>query len=166
MNAETTKRLGTLPPPRARLLYGACLLVILSIELMVLTVRFDTQRLEGAAPWWAVWGGYAPALLRLGLTFVAAFLFIVGPRLQTLWQAMLTPSQRHLRGWWLVWHVVAFGIFTCLTAAILDVKTEAVRPSLLWPLLWTLSGVIMLVLWLCAIATPRYWWQLVRHEYA
>ena len=166
MNAETAKRLGTLPTPRARLLHGACLLVILSLELLVLTIRFDTQRLEGAAPWRAAWLGYAPALLRFGLTFVAAFLVIVGPRLQTLWQAMLTPSHRHLRGLWLVWHVVAFGIFTCLSAAILDVKTEAVRPSLLWPVLWTLSGAIMLLLWLCAIAPPRYWWQLVRHEYA
>src|SRR5215470_3240241 len=133
MNAEITKRLGTLPTPRARMLHGACLLLILGIELLVLTIRFDTQRLEGAAPWWAVWLGYAPAVLRLGLTFVAAFLVIVSPRLQTLWQAMLTPSHRHLRGVWLVWHVVAFGIFTFLTAAIFDVKTEAVRPSLLWP---------------------------------
>jgi exosortase E/protease (VPEID-CTERM system) len=165
MNAETTQRLGTLPTPRARMLYEACLLVILGIELLVLTVRFDTQGLEGAAPWWAVWLGYAPALLRLGLTFVAAFLVIAGPRLQTLWQAMLTPSHRHLKGLWLAWHVVAFGIFTLLTAAILDVKTEAVYPSLLWPVLWTLSGAIMLLLWLFAIAPPRSWWQLVRYEY-
>src|SRR5262249_61166584 len=97
MDAETTKRLGTLPTPRARMLHGAGLLVILSIELLVLTVRFDTQRLEGAAPWWAVWLGYAPALLRLGLTFVAAFLVIVGPRLQTLWQAMVYPAHPPLQ---------------------------------------------------------------------
>jgi exosortase E/protease (VPEID-CTERM system) len=166
MNAETTKRLGMLPTPRARLLHGACLLMILGIELLVLTICFDTQRLAGAAPWWAVWLGYAPALLRFGLTCVAAFLVIIGPRLQTLWQAMLTPSHRHLRGLWLAWHVVAFGIFTYLTAAILDVNTEAVRPSLLWPVLWTLSGAIMLLLWSFAIAPPRCWWQLVRHEYA
>src|SRR5712691_7902861 len=166
MNAETTKHRDTLPTSRARMLHGACLLMILGIELLVLTVRFDTQRLAGAAPWWAVWLGYAPALLRLGLTFVAAFLVIVGPRLQTLWQAMLTPSHRHLRGLWLAWHVVVFGIFTYLTAAILDVNTEAVRPSLLWPVLWTLSGAITLLLWSFAIAPPRCWWQLVRHEYA
>ena len=96
---------------------------------------------------------------------MAAFLVIVGPRLQTLWQAMFTPSHRHLRGLWLAWHVVAFGIFTLITAAILDVKTEAVYPSLRWPVLWTLSGAIMLLLWLFALAPPRYWWQLVRHEY-
>ncbi len=166
MNAETTKHRDTLPTSRARMLHGACLLMILGIELLVLTVRFDTQRLAGAAPWWAVWLGYAPALLRLGLTFVAAFLVIVGPRLQTLWQAMLTPSHRHVRGLWLAWHVVAFGLFTLLTATILDVHTEAVRPSLLWPVLWALSGAIMLLLWSFAIAPPRCWWQLVRHEYA
>jgi exosortase E/protease (VPEID-CTERM system) len=165
MNAKSTEHLGTLPAARTRMLHGACLLVLLGIELLVLTVCFDTQRLEGAAPWWAVWFGYAPVFLRLGLTFVAAFLVIVGPRLQILGHAMLTPSHRHLRGLWLAWHVVAFGIFTCLTAAILDVKTEAVRPSLLWPVLWTLSGTIMLLLWSFAIAPPRCWWQLVRHEY-
>jgi len=31
MNAETTRRLGTLPNPRARLLHGACLLMLLGM---------------------------------------------------------------------------------------------------------------------------------------
>jgi exosortase E/protease (VPEID-CTERM system) len=166
VNAEITKHLGTLPAPRARVIRVACLLVILGLELLVITIRFDTQRLAGAAPWWAVWLGYAPAFLHIGFAFMAALLVIVGPRFQSVWQAMLIPLHRHLWGLWLVWHVVAFGIFTLVTAAILDVDTAAVRPALLWPVLWTLSGATTLLLWLCAIAPPSRWWQLVQNEYA
>ena len=166
MNAEITKHLGTLPTLRSRVIRVACLLVTLGLELLVITIRFDTQRLEGAAPWWAVWLGYAPAVLHIGFAFVAALLVIVGPRLQSVWQSILTPSHRHLWGLWLAWHVVAFGIFTLVTTAILDVDTAAVRPSLLWPMSWTLSGATTLLLWLCAIAPPSRWWQLVQDEYA
>ena len=92
MNTEMTKRLGMLPTPPASAIRGICLLVLLGLELLTITMGFDTQRLTGAAPWWAAWLGYAPAGLYIGLAGVAAFLVIIGPRLPTLWLALLTPS--------------------------------------------------------------------------
>jgi exosortase E/protease (VPEID-CTERM system) len=166
MNAEMTKRLVPPPTPRTHVFRGIGLLVLLCLEMLVITLRFDTQGLTGAAPWWAEWLGYAPAFLHMGLAGVAAFLVIVGPRLKTVWQAVCMPSSRHRWGVWLAWHLVTGGVFTLLTAAILDVETAVVRPSLLWPVAWTLSGATTLLLWCGAVAPPRRWWQLVQDEYA
>lgn len=161
-----TNRLDMPTTPRARVIRMACLLVILGLELLGITIRFDTQGLIEATPWWAVWLGYAPALLHMGLAFVAAFLVIVAPRLQAIWQTMFTPSHRHRWVLWLAWHIMAFGAFTLVTAAILDTNATVLRPSLLWPVSWVLSGAVALLLWLFTIAPPRCWWRLVQDEYA
>jgi hypothetical protein len=130
------------------------------VELLALTLGFDTQRLIGAAPAWAGWLGYAPVGLSIGLAGGAAFLVLLGPRLPTLWQAMRTSSHHHRWGLWLAGHLVACGVFTCVTAAILAGATAAVPPSLLWPVLWMCSGATVLLLWLDTLAAPRLWWHL------
>jgi exosortase E/protease (VPEID-CTERM system) len=157
---------GTLPTPPAPTSRGTWLLGLLGLELLALTMRFDAQGLTGAAPWWAAWLGSASAGVAMGLAGVAAFLIIVGPRLPTLWHALHTPPRPHRWGLWLVWHSVAVGVFTLITAALLDVETAAVRPSLLWPVVWTLSGATVVLLWLGALAPFRGWGRLIHQEYA
>jgi len=166
VNAGLSKRLETLPLPPLRVLRGLCLLILLGLELLELTIRFDAQGLARATPWWAVGFVYTPIYLHIGLAGVAAFLVIVSPRLQTIWQAMFQPTRPHWWGLWLALHVVAFGVFTLLTAAILDVDTAAVGLSVLWPVSWVLSGAATLLLWLCAVAPPSFWLHLVQHESA
>ncbi len=166
VHTETTHPLGRLPTPPALARRGICLLVLLGMELLALTLRFDIQGLTGAAPWWAVWLGFAPAGLHIGLASVAAFLVILGPRLPTLWQALHPPGRHHRWGLWLAGHGVVGGVFTLVTAALFDVETAAVRPSLLWPVLWVGSGATMLLLWLGALAPARGWWHVVQQEYA
>ena len=163
---EMPNRLGTLPTPPSPAIRGLCLLVLLGLELLAITMRFDAQGLTGAVPWWTVWLGYASVCLPMGLAGVAAFLVIVSPRLPTLWQALHTPSRPHRWGIWLAWHSVAFGVFTLITATILDVATAAVHPSLLWPVAWVLSGATVFLLWLCALAPLSCWWHLMQQEYA
>jgi hypothetical protein len=51
---------------------------------------------------------------------------------------------------------VALGVFTLITAAILDMDTAVVRPSILWPLLWMFSGAATLLLWLCAMPSASF----------
>jgi exosortase E/protease (VPEID-CTERM system) len=136
------------------------------MELLALTLRFDTQGLTGAAPWWAVSLGYAPAYLQIGLASVGAFLVIVSRRLPTLRRTLRTASRHHRWGVWLAGHGVACGVFTLVTAAVLDVETAAVPPSLLWPGAWVLSGATVLLLWVYALAPASFWWYLVRQEYA
>jgi hypothetical protein len=114
----------------------------------------------------AGWLGYAPDFLHIGLASATAFLVIAAPRLKRVGQAILTPLHRHRWRLWLAWHIVAFGGFLVVTAAILDVETAAVRPSLLWPVAWLLSGATALLLWLGAVATPRVWRQFIQNEYA
>jgi hypothetical protein len=123
VNPTTTKHLGMLPPLPAHALRGISLCALLGVELLTLTLGFDTQRLTGAAPAWAGWLGYAPAGLYIGLAAGAAFLVIISPRLPTLWQAMRTSSPHHRWGLWLAYHLVACGVFTCVTAALLAVDT-------------------------------------------
>jgi hypothetical protein len=82
VNTEEANRFGTLPTAPA--IRKTCLLVLLGMALLAITIRFDTQALQGAAPWWAVWLGYGPACLYMGLAGMAAFLVIVSPRLQTM----------------------------------------------------------------------------------
>ena len=166
MNTEMTHPLGRLPTPPARARRGLWLLVLLGMELLALTLRFDAQGLTGAAPWWAVALGYAPAGLQIGLASVGAFLVMVGRRLPTLRRTLLTSTRPHHWGVWLAGHGVACGIFTLVTAAVLDVETAAVPPSILWPVAWVLSGATGLLLWLYALAPASFWWHLVRQEYA
>jgi exosortase E/protease (VPEID-CTERM system) len=135
------------------------------MELLALTMRFDTQGLTGAAPWWAVWLGAAPACVHIGLASVAAFLVLIGPRLPTLWRGILTAARQHRWGGWLAGHGIACSVFILVTAAILDVETAAVPPSLLWPVLWVCSGATVGLLWLCAFAPLSSWWHLVHQEY-
>jgi exosortase E/protease (VPEID-CTERM system) len=166
VHTETTPRLDRLPTPPSPARRGIGLLGLLGLELFALTLRFDTHGLMGAAPWWAVWLGFAPAGLSIGLASVAAFLVLVGPRLPTLWQALHPPGRHHRWGRWLAGHGVACGVFTLMTAALLDVEPAAVRPSLLWPMAWVLSGATVLLLWLGTLAPPSGWWHVVQQEYA
>jgi exosortase E/protease (VPEID-CTERM system) len=165
VNTEMTNRLGTLPTPPSSAIRGTSLLVLLGLELLALTMCFDTQGLTEAAPWWAPWLGYVPACLQIGLAGVAAFLVIVGSRLPTLWLTLLTPACRHRWGVWLAGHGVACGVFTLMTAAIF-IDTADVRPSLLWPVFWMLSAAVVVLLWLGALAPASRWWTLVHQEYA
>jgi exosortase E/protease (VPEID-CTERM system) len=91
---------------------------------------------------------------------------IVGARLPTLWLALLTPTRRHRWGVWLAGHGVACGIFTLVTAAILNIDMTAGRTSFLWPVVWVLSAAVMILLWLGALAPAGYWRHLVHQEYA
>ena len=166
MNPTTTKRLGILPTLPAHALRGISLLALLGVELLTLTLGFDTQRPTGAAPRWAGWLGYAPTGLYIGLAGGAAFLVLLGPRLPTLWQTMCTSSRHHRWGLWLAGHLVACGGFTCVTAALLAGEPAAVPPSLLWPVVWMGSGATVLLLWLGTLATPRFWWHLASQEAA
>jgi hypothetical protein len=107
---ETTPRLDRLPTPPSPARRGIGLLGLLGLELFALTLRFDTQGLMGAAPWWAVWLGFAPAGLSIGLASVAAFLVLVGPRLPTLWQALhrLAATTAGGAGWLgMAWRVAS-----------------------------------------------------------
>jgi len=97
---------------------------------------------------------------------VAAFLVIVGSRLPALWQAIHTPARRHRWGRWLAWHGLAFTVFTLLSTALLTVEPAAVRPSLLWPVVWTVSVALVLLFWLGAMAPLSFWWHWVHEEYA
>jgi exosortase E/protease (VPEID-CTERM system) len=166
VNTGTPLRLDRLPALSSPAIRGTWLLGLLGLELLVLTGYFDTQGLLGAAPWWAVWLGYAPAGLSIGLTSVATFLVIVGPRLPTLWQTLHPPARQHRWGLWLAGHGVACGVFTLVTAAIFDVETAVVPRSLLWPVSWVLSGATMFLLWLCALAPPSGWGSLMHKEAA
>jgi len=166
VNAGLSKRLETLPIPPSGVLRGLFLFILLGLELVGLTIRFDAQGLAVATPWWAVGLSYTPIYLHMGLAGVAAFLVIVSPRFPTIWQGMFQPSRSHRWGLWLALHVVAFGVFTLLTAALLDGESASIGLSVLLPVSWTLSGATALLLWLCAIAPPSFWWHLAQHEYA
>jgi len=165
VTTETPKRLGILSTPLSPARRGTGLLVLLGLELVALTRSFTTQGLLRAAPWWAWWlGSAASAGVYIGLAGVAAFLVLVGPRLPALWQAMHTPTRPHRWWLWLVWHSIAVGVFTLVSAALLDVEPAAVPPSLLWPVAWILSGVTALLLWLGALAPPSFWWHWLHED--
>jgi exosortase/archaeosortase family protein len=101
----------------------------------------------------------------MGLAGVAAMLVIVGPRLLTLWQAMLTPAPQHRWGRGLAWHGFALAVFILISLVVFTVATTAGELSLLWPVAWLLSGASVLLLWLGALAPPSFWWHWI-HEHS
>jgi len=73
MHLKTLPHVATRPTPYPRGIRELSCLLLPGLELLGLTVRFDTQHRAGAAPWWATVFGYAPDVLHVGLASLQLF---------------------------------------------------------------------------------------------
>src|SRR5262245_63114987 len=79
-------------PPVGLLLRGGGVVLLLACELLMLTIRFDTQAVPEL--------GGAPTILRAALAFAAVFLLVVSPRLTVIVGALAVAEAGRR---WLAW---------------------------------------------------------------
>jgi exosortase E/protease (VPEID-CTERM system) len=154
------------PIPLRLVLRWTILLGLLGLELLGLTLRFDSQQLTETAHGWIGVLAHTPALLQTGLASGVAFLLLVVPRLHREQYRWLQHVDAHR--WWpqVVVHVGTFGVFVLCTTYVFEHDTATVPHSAVWVVGWLLMGTASLLLWLLAVAPLDCWRHVIRREYA
>jgi exosortase E/protease (VPEID-CTERM system) len=129
-------------------------------ELLGLTIRFDAEDLVRRPHGWARWLAETPVLLRGGLAFAGAFLLVVSPRLKAIALSLTQASMGHPWGKWLSLQLVTIGVFALCTARLFEGGADSIS----WVAAWVAAAVAAPMLWLLALAPPRYWGALARQE--
>jgi len=148
------------PFPSGLLLRAGLLLLLLVSELLGLTIRFDAEDLMRRPDGWTRWLAESPMLLRGGLAFAAAFLLVVSPRLKAIALSLTQASMGHPWGPWLSLQLVAIGVFALCTERLFEGGAD----SMSWVAGWVAAAVAAPMLWLLALAPPRYWGAVARQE--
>jgi exosortase E/protease (VPEID-CTERM system) len=143
------------------------LAAVLLGEVLLLSLRFDTGAVGAEKVWWAVLLVEAKNLFRLGVTVAATTLLFGGVSLwQALWRDGSPMSGRH--PWWayLLGHFAALGLFTWLTAVVLegDLRLTSAYPAA-WVGAWFTAGVAVLLLWSLACLPAAAWLRLARRRW-
>jgi exosortase E/protease (VPEID-CTERM system) len=148
------------------------LAAILIVELLALTLCFDSGSFAHNGRWWALLFGQSGQVLHLAVAAAVATALFRGSELGR-YDDILGPPRR----WWVFLHAhfAAFAAFAALTVLILGgdrgslihwpsgglVGTEpAIAPG--WFLAWAVAGLVTLVLWCAAVLPPRSWIPLAR----
>ena len=138
----------------------AVLIALLAGEVLFLTLRFDTETLDGNGQWWAAVVGEAHFAPQLALT-VAVALAAFGGGWGRIDRAALAgaadrdhPWRRAAAG-----HLVGFWAFAEITRRLLD---ETGGADARWFFLWVFAGGLVLVLWGLAALPAAVWGRLAR----
>src|SRR5262249_16043925 len=136
---------------------------LLVVELLALTLRFDTRALSESAYVSGVWVGYAPALLQIDLAATAVFALFVTCDLPA-WRAL--QQQAGPAAWppWLGAHFAALAAFTGCFAVIVAPDFPAWPAVPLWLVGWGICGLGTLACGLLAVAPLPWWRQVVRRQ--
>jgi exosortase E/protease (VPEID-CTERM system) len=142
-----------------------CLVVLLALEVLALTVRFDTASLAGTRTWWADLLGEAHILPRLAIAMAAATVFFSGARLR----ADLAEVGAGGPSWpmlpFLLGHLLAFAAFALLTKALLEGDLLGSSAPGAWVLLWGALGLATVGLWGAAALPASRWQPLARRAW-
>src|SRR5207249_12271859 len=117
------------------------LAILLVLEILYLTIRFDTRGLDFEPRWWAAWMGEVYWLPRFAIAMGGALLLFAG---KALWKALphlaseLQPRRR--LGLALFGHLLIYAAFTRVTALIFERDTRQVSEAGLWVVAWWTLG--------------------------
>lgn len=140
------------------------LAALLITEVIGLSTRFDTQSLSASNAWWTKLAGDMPALIRIVLAFVGAFLLLLSPRLDLVAADVQRLSISYSWRRWLLLHLIVFSAFYRVSLVIFASADSGgqVLDSLL--AIWVLLGGLSFFLWLTTIAPTRFWFNLLSRE--
>jgi exosortase E/protease (VPEID-CTERM system) len=152
-----------LPPPRRLpLARWAALTALLVVELLVLTVRFDTAPLAAVGGWWAEALGHAGDVPRLALGIASATLLFGGRRLR-LGLEEVADRRAALPTWpFLLAHFAALAAFAGVSTYVLDgAVTESAWPAV-WAGAWAALAAATLGFWVATALPVNFWLPLAR----
>ena len=123
------------------------LLVLLSAEILHLTITFDSDTLLKATSIWARVVGWAPETLRLAIAIGAATLLFTGSQLWSFFRNGDLIIRRPSALYYLFGHLFTFLVFFRITAVLMSGGFSALSYPGLWSLAWLLTGSMTLVIW-------------------
>ena len=145
-------------------LYPAALLILLVVEVVALTVRFDTGKLSERRDWLLGLIAYSPPLISLGISIATVgglVLFGLVHRDQDL-HSYAGPVWQSRRVWlWFPGHLAAYAGLAWLTHLIFERSTLSSNLAA-WDAIWISTGLAVLVLWMLALLPLKLWCLLVR----
>jgi exosortase E/protease (VPEID-CTERM system) len=157
--AHTTA--GARPHSLPLLRWGA-LGVLLLLEIIVLSVRFDAQTVAEGSEWWAKALKHG-LLAHVAITFVLTTLVFGAAPLRREYRHV--PEQfTHVPGFWmfLVGHLVTVVVFYQLTARVLEGDIRSSASPGLWVIVWAATGLASGVLWALSLLRWSLWQRLAK----
>ena len=153
-------------PDSLRHPFRPALLVLLVIELLYLTIRFDAGSVDRQSSIWTEVVGWSPHYLRLAITITGVTLLLSGRRLLTA----IADHRLRARGSsslvYFAIHLCAFLIFVQVTAIVFRADTSAGPRFRSWALLWLLTGGVTLAAWGLALLPRERWLVAARQRVA
>lgn len=134
------------------------------VEVLLLTLRFDTGALRGQSGWWVELLGESPLFVRFVIAVLAATLLLGGASLWEEIRRLPVPSLSFRTiGLPLLGHFVALSAFAAVTAQLLEEK--AFGPSkTIWMVLWMMLGLLAGGLWTLTVLPARLWLRLIERN--
>ncbi len=147
--------------------------LLLIAEIISLTALFDfnVAALNDSPNVLIQFSSHASVLLKLAVSFVAAFLLLISPRIKEI-----ILELRKIKHHWRIWLAIqclVFGVFVLYTARILPSSSYVILPTsgisihseAKWFAGWFALGGLTLVPWLLALAPQSFWSRLCQREY-
>lgn len=161
MSVPPTDQTGGPAKPRHRLWLGLGVLFLL--EVLWLSVRFDTTPLLKRSSLWAEVVGYSPAFMGVMFAVAAATVLAFSTsEVSQLPGPAVVPKRSAAAVGWLAGHLASFGAFYVLSRVVLETDLDAspIGP-VPWLVLWFCAGVLTVVLLAAAALPLRRWWQIL-----
>lgn len=153
---------SALPKPAFRWLLLAALPII---EVLLLTLRFDTGTLGGQSGWWVELLSESPLLFQLVIAVAAATLLLGGASLWADARGLpVPPISFRTTGLPFLGHLAVLAAFTAVTALLLD-GSATVRSKPAWTVLWLVLGGSAAGLWALTVLPAPLWLQLLRSNW-
>jgi exosortase E/protease (VPEID-CTERM system) len=130
------------------------LLALLTVEILYLTIRFDSQALDEASSPWLRLVAWSPQYLRLAITIAVVTLLLKGRRLWSRAGPDAARASSSSRIAWLVVHAAAGMLFVQVSSVVFDVAAAGAHPAF-WAGAWLFFGAATLASWVLAFSPRR-----------
>jgi exosortase E/protease (VPEID-CTERM system) len=143
------------------------LCALLFIEVMFLTVRFDTIALYQMQGWWADLMGESWIIPQVCVAVTAALLLFSGHRMRAEFQRIGAQGLQ-IDSFWrgLTIQVTVYLAFANVTGILLGGHIQEHAHPGLWALLWAALAAATGLTWFAMILAPRQWLPLLAHAWA
>lgn len=110
------------------------------------------------------WLGYSGQAAQVGITFALSLGLALGPRLSTWYKNFIQQANGHSFAFMLIAQLVAYSAFILLAHKIYVETAAAQSFGPLVPLLWMSLLLLIVGLWLLAVAPLKYWIEIAHAE--
>ena len=147
-----------------RLIYvrWAGLLALLVLEVVALTIRFDTKTLEGGPLWLEGFFGLLPVGFDVVAVGAAVVLLVQWPQLQGALQSLPDRLQNHPWSRYLFVHLAGLAGLVLLSGPLMEGRPRSAVSVVALTICWAGLGLLSLLAWLNCFLPHRQWLPLLR----